>query len=69
MITVQRGKPLAIQPDNQAGISRLELLRAKVNSEDYLYEAIQRIAQILSNELLGIPHGGMFHERQRRGRK
>jgi hypothetical protein len=66
---VQRGKPLAIQPDNQAGTSRLELLRAKVNSEDYLYEAIQRIAQILSNELLGIPHGGMFHERQRKGRK
>jgi hypothetical protein len=69
MITVQREKPLAIQPDNQGGTSRLELLRAKVNSEDYLYEAIQRIAQILSNELLGIPHGGMFHERQRKGRK
>jgi hypothetical protein len=69
MITVQREKPLTIQPDNQARTSRLELLRAKVNSEDYLYEAIQRIAQILSNELLGIPHGRMFHERQRKGRK
>ncbi|WP_010257825.1 hypothetical protein [Treponema primitia] len=69
MIRVQRKIPLAIQPENQAGVSRLELLRAKVNSEDYLYEAIQRMAQILSNELLGIPHGGMFHERQRKGRK
>ncbi|MFP3043811.1 hypothetical protein LQZ19_18520 [Treponema primitia] len=69
MIRVQRGTSLVSQPENQAGTSRLELLRAKVNSEDYLYEAIQRMAQIISNELLGIPHGGMFHERQRKGRK
>jgi hypothetical protein len=63
MITVPR------ETENQAVSSRIDLLRAKINSEDYLYEAIQRMAQILSNEILDIPHGGMFHERQRKGRK
>jgi hypothetical protein len=55
--------------ENQEKDSRLALLRAKVNNEDYLFEAIQRLAQIMSNEILGIPQGGMFHERQRKGRK
>jgi hypothetical protein len=58
----------ALQED-QAKASRLALLRAKVNSEDYLFEAIQRLAQIMSNEILGIPHGGMLYERQRKRRK
>jgi hypothetical protein len=69
MITAPRKSPLAAQPENQAKASRLALLRAKVNSEDYLFEAIQRLAQIMSNEILGIPHGGIFYERQRKRRK
>jgi hypothetical protein len=70
MITAPRESPqAAARQENQAKASRLALLRAKVNSEDYLFEAIQRLAQIMSNEILGIPHGGMFHERQRKGRK
>jgi hypothetical protein len=51
------------------GIPRIEILKKKIDNEDYLGEAIQRIAQILSNEILDIHHGGMYHERQRTGRK
>jgi hypothetical protein len=69
MITAPRKSPLAAQSESQAKASRLALLRAKVNSEEYLFEAIQRLAQIMSNEILGISHGGMFYERQRKGRK
>jgi hypothetical protein len=50
------------------GTSELEALREKINSEEYIYEAIQRIALILSNELIDIPHGGLNYERQRRRR-
>ena len=39
-------------------LNKLSLLKQKINDEDYLYEAIQRIAQILSNEITGIPGGG-----------
>jgi hypothetical protein len=49
--------------------SRIEILKRKIDNKDYLYEAIQRIAQILSNEILDIHHGGNYHERQRTGRK
>ena len=38
--------------------NKLNLLKQKINDEDYLYEAIQRIAQVLSNEITGIPRGG-----------
>jgi hypothetical protein len=69
MITAPQESPPASRRENQTKASRLALLRAKVNSEDYLFEAIQRLAQIMSNEILGIPHGGMFHGRQRKGRK
>ena len=37
---------------------RLTLLKQKVNDDDYLIEAVQRIAQVLSNEISGIPRGG-----------
>jgi hypothetical protein len=47
----------------------VEVLRKKVNDERYLSEAVQRIALILSNELLGIPRGGILNERYRKGRK
>jgi hypothetical protein len=69
MISVPRGIPFAEEAENQAEYSRIERLKDKINSEDYLYEAIQRIAQILSNEILGIPQGGISYERQRKGRK
>jgi hypothetical protein len=47
----------------------LEALREKINNEEYLHEAIQRIALILSNELLDIPQGGWNYERQRKRRR
>ena len=38
--------------------NRIKLLKQKINDEDYLFEAVQRIAQVLSNEISGIPRGG-----------
>ena len=38
--------------------NKLKVLKHKINDEDYLYEAIQRIAQVLSNEITEIPGGG-----------
>ncbi|GHU42083.1 hypothetical protein FACS1894190_10970 [Spirochaetia bacterium] len=48
---------------------RVAELKQKINNEDYLYGAIFRIAQVLSNEILGIPQGGAYDERQWEGRK
>ncbi|GHU53678.1 hypothetical protein FACS189496_5180 [Bacilli bacterium] len=58
-----------IRGEVQMGSVKLEQLRKKINNEDYLNGAIQRIALILSNELLDTPQGGSYHERQRKGRK
>jgi hypothetical protein len=44
--------------------NRLELLKQKIHDEDYLFEAVQRIAQVLSNEITGIS-GGWIIERKR----
>jgi hypothetical protein len=52
------------QYENQA--ARIEILRKKIDNKEYLYEAIQRIALILSNEILDISQGGVNYERQRR---
>jgi hypothetical protein len=45
-----------------------EIIRQKINSEEYIYGAIQRIAQVLSNELLKVSRGRVY-ERQRKRRK
>jgi hypothetical protein len=47
--------------------SRIAHLREKINNEEYLAGAIQRIAQVLSNEIIDIPQGGM--NEQRKGRE
>jgi hypothetical protein len=48
--------------------TRLEQLRQSINDEDYLYAAIQRIAVVLSNELMDISQKeGRYNERQRKG--
>ena len=44
--------------------ARIEELKQKINSEDYLNGAILRIAQVVSNEIMGLPQGGMQDERQ-----
>jgi hypothetical protein len=68
MIGVSGETSLAMRIDSHLGTAELEQLRHKINNKDYLYEAIQRIALILSNELLDISQGGIYHE-QRKGRK
>jgi hypothetical protein len=48
--------------------TRLEQLRKSINDEDYLYAAIQRIALVLSNELMDMSQKeGRFNERQWKG--
>ncbi|GHU05330.1 hypothetical protein FACS1894147_11390 [Spirochaetia bacterium] len=59
---------IMMQGGGRLGSSELEILRKKINSEDYLHEAIHRIAMILSNELLDLSGGGRNHERQRKRR-
>jgi hypothetical protein len=49
--------------------SRIEFLRKEIDNEVYLNEAIQRIAQVLSNDILDIPQGGLVHGRQWKRRK
>ena len=68
MITVTQEVSRRRRPENGLGILELEALRAKINNEEYVYEAIQRIALILSNELLDIPQGGNYEQR-RKGRR
>jgi hypothetical protein len=48
---------------------KLELLRRRINEEDYLHAAIQRLAHVLSNELMEISREGGGHERQWKKRK
>ena len=69
MITVTPKTLLKPPTEESSGPSRLEVLRQKINNEDYLYEAIQRIALIISNELLDLPQGGRSYERQRKSRQ
>jgi hypothetical protein len=69
MITATQAVPVKVRHDNSMDASVLEDLRRKINNEEYVCEAIQRIALILSNELLDIPQGGGYYERQRKGRK
>jgi hypothetical protein len=66
MIGLPGESPLVMRTDNHLEITKLEQLRSKINNKDYLYEAIQRIALILSNELLDISRGGIYHEQRKR---
>jgi len=68
MIEVSQ-RALTYRPGRGLDPVKLAALREKINDEEYLYEAIQRIALILSNELLDIPQGGWNYERQRKGRR
>jgi len=68
MITVTREAPQRTRTVHGLGNTELEALRAKINNEEYVHEAIQRIALILSNELLDIPQGGNYEQR-RKGRR
>ena len=69
MIAVTPKTSVKLHMEDDSGLSRLEVLREKINNEDYLHEAIQRIALIISNELLDLPQGGRSYERQRKSRQ
>ncbi|MCL2180233.1 MAG: hypothetical protein FWB83_03810 [Treponema sp.] len=45
---------------------RVEILRRRINDEDYLHAAIQRLALVMSNELMDISKEGGCNERKRR---
>ena len=68
MIALAQKTTLKIPAEEASGLSKLEILRMKINNEDYLHEAIQRIALIISNELLDLPRGGRPYEQQRKSR-
>ena len=45
--------------------TKLEQLRSRINDKDYMSAAIQRIALVLSNELMAMSQGGENnHDRQ-----
>jgi len=69
MMRVSRKISLAVLDEGGSGFSKLEVLRQKINNDEYVYEAIQRIALTISNELLDIPQGGGSYERQRKSRQ
>ena len=69
MIMVTQNATVGLPVNEASGLSKLEILRQKINSEDYLHEAIQRIALIMSNELLDLPQGGRSYEQQRKSRQ
>jgi len=45
---------------------RLEFLRQRINDDNYLHAAIQRLALVMSNELMDITQEGGNYERKRR---
>ena len=50
--------------------TRLEQLRERINDKDYVHTAIQRIAHVLSNELMDLTQsGGTYNEQQRQRRR
>jgi hypothetical protein len=53
-------------PEQNDGELRISALRKKIDDEDYLYEAIQRIALVLSNEISGVSGGKEANERKGR---
>ena len=53
----------------QSNSTKVELLRQRINDENYLHAAIQRLALVLSNELMDMTQEGSRHERQRKRRK
>jgi len=55
--TLKSGKP-----DSS---DKLDLLRLRINDENYLRDAIQSMALVMSNELLEITREGGYYERQR----
>ena len=59
-----------LQPERRkksADPSKIDELKKKINNEAYLQSAIFRLAQVVSNEYVGIGQGGMYDERKWEG--
>jgi len=54
--------------EQQMSSAELDQLRLRINDQNYLNDAIQRIAHVLSNELIDFSQGGKKNERRRKGR-
>ena len=68
MIAVAQNTSLNLPAEENSKLAKLEILRQKINNEDYLHEAIQRIALIISNELLDLHPGGRPYGNKRKSR-
>jgi predicted Zn-ribbon and HTH transcriptional regulator len=53
------------ETDTPSNTSKISALKQKIHDKDYLLEAIQRIAYILSNEIAGMPGERRTVERKR----
>ena len=62
---IRQARSLAVAMNSQ----KLEILRRRINDEDYLHAAIQRLALVMSNELMELTMEGRRNERQRKRRK
>ena len=63
LISRQPGSPRALTGN------RVDLLRRCIDDDNYLHAAIQRLALVMSNELMEITTQGGRNERQRKKRK
>jgi hypothetical protein len=57
---------IRVQAEDKKPSPKIADLREKIDSKEYMCEAIQRIALVLSNEIMDISRGGMGHERKGR---
>jgi len=55
--------------EQSTNTKKIEAIRRRINDEEYLNAAIQRLALIMSKELMEMTQEGIRHERQRKGRK
>jgi hypothetical protein len=53
-----------LKQNEGAGNLRIRALKKKIDDKDYLYEAIQRIALVLSNGITGSSGGEEVNERK-----
>ena len=68
MMRVSQESSRRAKQEKGLSVTKLEDLRAKINNEEYVQEAIQQMALRFSNRFLDIPQGGS-HEQQRKGRR
>ena len=59
-------KALTSRKANSVRSERLDLLRQRINNEEYLHAAIQRLALVLSYELMEINTKGGGHGKKRK---